>query len=90
MEQISKVETAELGGQEFQLTVLSALLQVMREQERLSSRLAGVAERPLQEREVKPSCSGEERFAVVQKFFRPVASSTSEEELKGLNLEADK
>ena len=81
MEQISKVETAELGGQEFQLTVLSALLQVMREQERLSSKLARVAERPLQEREVKPS-SGEERFAVVQKFFRPVASSTSEEELK--------
>ena len=28
VEQISKVETAELGGQEFQLAVLSALLQV--------------------------------------------------------------
>ena len=28
-EQISKVEAAELGGQEFQLAVLSALLQVI-------------------------------------------------------------
>ena len=29
VEQISKVEAAELGGQEFQLAVLSALLQVI-------------------------------------------------------------
>ena len=40
-EQISKVETAELGGQEFQLAVLTALLQV--------SRLGNVSKMPVRE-----------------------------------------
>jgi len=82
VEQISKVEAAELGGQEFQLAVLSALLQVMREQERLSSRLATVAERQEEGREGKHS-SGK-RFGVVERFLPPATSSTSEEELKGV------
>ena len=63
----------------------------MREQERLSCRLARVAsrqeegregnERQEEGREGKPS-SGE-RFGVVERFLPPATSSTSEEELRG-------
>ena len=53
----------------------------MREQERLSFRLARVASRQEEGREGKPS-SGE-KFGVVERFLPPATSSTSEEELKG-------